>query len=127
MTDECGGLVLEKPFIAYGLLVQTWFPTLFSTSLPFPTVLRLVDLLILDGPIVLIRTCLAMFHLQSKRIHSAQTLDQVLQCLLKPPMDELLAPDHVVKVMAKMNVDEKKVESIKTRALSNLGNRRRVT
>ena len=66
-----------------------------------------------------------MMSILSKRVVAAQTKDEVLRQLLQPPFDELLAPEHVVRVTAKIAVSDRTLEAIKGKALTSLANQKR--
>lgn len=73
----------------------------------------------------MVRIALAMMSILSKRVVAAQTKDEVLRQLLQPPFDELLAPEHVVRVTAKIAVSDRTLEAIKGKALTSLANQKR--
>lgn len=53
------GLVYEPPLT--NIFTMQWFLTLFSTCLPRETLLRVWDLILLEGNEVLLRTALAIW------------------------------------------------------------------
>ncbi|KAG7575447.1 hypothetical protein FFLO_00266 [Filobasidium floriforme] len=110
---------------SYGALLVSWLPSIFASALPFPTVLRLMDLLILEGPLLLLRAALAILLVMSKRLISAESKEDILRLLLQPSADELVSPESLVKVMAKISLSDKVVEGLKTKALASLANQRR--
>ena len=112
-------------YSAFESLASQWYPSLFACILPFPTALRVVDLILLEGPSILVRIALAILSILSKRVIAAHTKDDVLQQLLQPPFDELLAPEYVVRVTAKIAVSERTLESMKGKALTSLANQKR--
>lgn len=119
--------LLRKGFdsASYGALLVSWLPSIFASALPFPTILRLMDLLILEGPLLLLRAALAILLVMSKRLISAKGKDDILRLLLQPSADELVSPESLVKVMAKISLSDKVVEGLKTKALASLANQRR--
>lgn len=84
-----------------------------------------MDLLILEGPLLLLRAALAILLVMSKRLISAKGKDDILRLLLQPSADELVSPENLVKVMAKISLSDKVVEGLKTKALASLANQRR--
>jgi hypothetical protein len=84
-----------------------------------------MDLLILEGPLLLLRAALAILLVMSKRLISAKSKDDILRNLLQPSADELVSPESLVKAMAKISLSDKVVEGLKTKALASLANQRR--
>jgi hypothetical protein len=84
-----------------------------------------MDLLILEGPLLLLRAALAILLVMSKRLISAKSKEDILRLLLQPSADELVSPESLVKVMAKISLSDKVVEGLKTKALASLANQRR--
>ena len=65
MMKDCEGMLLfagtsfEPPLT--NVFTMQWFLTLFSTCLPRDTVLRVWDLILLEGNEILLRTALAIW------------------------------------------------------------------
>ena len=57
--DPSTGIIIEPPLI--NVFTMQWFLTLFSNCLPKSTVLRIWDLIFLEGNQVLIRTALVIW------------------------------------------------------------------
>ena len=58
-SDPSTGIIYEPPLI--NVFTMQWFLTLFSNCLPKASVLRIWDLIFLEGNEVLIRTALAIW------------------------------------------------------------------
>lgn len=106
----------------YETVVRAWYSSLFAASLPFPTVLRLLDLIILEGPLFLLRASLAIFLLSSRRIQNMRDPESVMDCLLRPPADELYSSDNLVKMAGRIALTEKTIEGMRSRVLGSLAN-----
>lgn len=57
------------------VFTMQWFLTLFCTCLPIPSVLRVWDLILIEGGDVLLRTALALWDLLEHRIIDTRTAD----------------------------------------------------
>ncbi len=55
--------------IILSMYASTWFMTLFSYNLPFPCVTRIWDLFIWQGPIMLLRSALAILKIGESKYH----------------------------------------------------------
>lgn len=104
---------------------MSWYPSIFASALPFPTVLRLMDLVIVEGPTLLLRAALAVFMILSKRLVGSADKDVILRQLLQPSADELVGPESLVRTMAKISLSDKVVEGLKNKALASLANQKR--
>lgn len=58
---DCGLGILEPPLI--NVFTMQWFLTLFCTCLPINCVLRVWDLVLIEGSDILLRTALAIWGL----------------------------------------------------------------
>jgi hypothetical protein len=58
--ENASGCNYEPPLV--NVFTMQWFLTLFSTCLPQPTVLRVWDLVLLEGSEILLRTALALWE-----------------------------------------------------------------
>ncbi|XP_055618343.1 serine-rich adhesin for platelets isoform X2 [Toxorhynchites rutilus septentrionalis] len=57
------------------VFTMQWFLTLFCTCLPIPSVLRIWDLILIEGSDILLRTALAIWGLLEERILATKTAD----------------------------------------------------
>ncbi|XP_023029096.2 uncharacterized protein isoform X1 [Leptinotarsa decemlineata] len=71
------------------VFTMQWFLTLFCNCLPQPTVLRVWDLILLEGNEILLRTALAIWQVLAERILSARSADE-FYCIMGVLMRELL-------------------------------------
>lgn len=70
------------------------FLTLFCNCLPQPTVLRVWDLILLEGNEILLRTALAIWQLLAERILSVRSADE-FYCMMGALTRELLEDELV--------------------------------
>ncbi|CAG9773146.1 unnamed protein product [Ceutorhynchus assimilis] len=71
------------------VFTMQWFLTLFCNCLPQPTVLRVWDLIFLEGNAVLLRTALAIWQVLAQQILSVRTADE-FYCVMGALTRELL-------------------------------------
>ncbi|KAG5864512.1 hypothetical protein JTB14_001896 [Gonioctena quinquepunctata] len=71
------------------VFTMQWFLTLFCNCLPQPTVLRVWDLILLEGNEILLRTALAIWQVLAERILSARSADE-FYCIMGVLMRDLL-------------------------------------
>ncbi|KAL1495075.1 hypothetical protein ABEB36_010551 [Hypothenemus hampei] len=71
------------------VFTMQWFLTLFCNCLPQPTVLRVWDLIFLEGNEILLRTALAIWQVLGQRIVAARTADE-FYCVMGSLTSELL-------------------------------------
>ncbi|XP_030761772.1 LOW QUALITY PROTEIN: uncharacterized protein LOC115886662 [Sitophilus oryzae] len=71
------------------VFTMQWFLTLFCNCLPQPTVLRVWDLIFLEGNEILLRTALAIWQVLAQRILEVRTADE-FYCLMGVLTRELL-------------------------------------
>lgn len=84
-----------------------------------------MDLVIVEGPTLLLRAALAVFMILSKRLVGSADKDVILRQLLQPSADELVGPENLVRTMAKISLSDKVVEGLKNKALASLANQKR--
>ena len=84
-----------------------------------------MDILIVEGPLLLLRAALAILMVMSKRLASCNGKDAILRQLLQPSADDLVSPESLVKMMYKASLSDKVVEGLKNKALASLANQRR--
>lgn len=77
------------------MYASTWFMTLFSYNLPFPCVTRIWDLFIWQGPIMLLRTALAILKIGEKQL-IGQDFEVFLHNLKY--IQSTLSPSELIKV-----------------------------
>ncbi|XP_023310333.1 uncharacterized protein LOC108905130 [Anoplophora glabripennis] len=71
------------------VFTMQWFLTLFCNCLPQPTVLRVWDLILLEGNEILLRTALAIWQVLGERILTARSADE-FYCIMGVLTRELL-------------------------------------
>ncbi|XP_017786846.1 PREDICTED: uncharacterized protein LOC108569698 [Nicrophorus vespilloides] len=76
------------------VFTMQWFLTLFCNCLPQPTVLRVWDLILLEGNEVLLRTALAIWQVLAERILVVKSADE-FYCVMGVLMRELLEYDLI--------------------------------
>ncbi|XP_065163251.1 uncharacterized protein [Atheta coriaria] len=76
------------------VFTMQWFLTLFCNCLPQPTVLRVWDLILLEGNEILLRTSLAIWQVLADRIMTAKTADE-FYCVMGMLMREILEFDLI--------------------------------
>ncbi|BET03500.1 TBC [Nesidiocoris tenuis] len=92
------------------VFTMQWFLTLFSNCLPQNTVLRVWDLVFLEGDQVLLRTALAIWQALSDRMMSVRSADEfysIMAVLTREMMEfGLMEPNSLIKAIDNMNVPE---------------------
>jgi hypothetical protein len=84
---------LERHAISSLLYITPWFMTLFThISAPWCTVLRIWDVIALEGKSALFRFALALMHLHERELLAAEGVEKILPVLLKvnPDAEKLL-------------------------------------
>lgn len=84
---------LERHTISSLLYITPWFMTLFThISAPWCTVLRIWDVIALEGKSALFRFALALMHLLERELLAAEGVEKILPVLLKvnPDAEKLL-------------------------------------
>ncbi|XP_068899024.1 uncharacterized protein [Tenebrio molitor] len=82
-----GNTSYEPPLT--NVFTMQWFLTLFCNCLPQPTVLRVWDLILLEGNEILLRTALAIWQTLAERILSVRSADE-FYCIMGALTRELL-------------------------------------
>ncbi|CAH0555464.1 unnamed protein product [Brassicogethes aeneus] len=85
-----GNTSYEPPLT--NVFTMQWFLTLFCNCLPQPTVLRVWDLIMLEGNEVLLRTALAIWQTLAERIMTVRSADE-FYCIMGVLTRELLESD----------------------------------
>jgi hypothetical protein len=87
----------ELTFIAEHYLVK-WWSGMFIRTLPWPTVLRLLDAVIAEGPRYLMIASLAVLTISRDRLLALpRTRAAITDFLHKPPQDSLVLPDTFMR------------------------------
>jgi hypothetical protein len=92
--------VYEPPLT--NVLTMKWFLTLFSTCLPHKTVIRIWDLIFLEGDVVLLRTALAILDGLAYRIMAADRADRfysIMAVLTREMEFGLIDADNLIKTI----------------------------
>ncbi|RKP01753.1 hypothetical protein CXG81DRAFT_11624 [Caulochytrium protostelioides] len=80
------------------MFITQWFLTIFTTSLPWPSALRVWDMLLVDGPKAIFRIGLAVLMIGKRHlIKACPTNAEILPWILHVPTEHL-QPDAVVFV-----------------------------
>ncbi|XP_042908161.1 TBC1 domain family member 30-like isoform X2 [Parasteatoda tepidariorum] len=85
--DSCTGHIYEPPLT--NVFTMQWFLTLFTTCLPKDTVLRVWDLIFLEGNEVLLRAALAIWDGLADRIMAVESADE-FYCIMGVLTREIL-------------------------------------
>ncbi|KAI9197289.1 rab-GTPase-TBC domain-containing protein [Polychytrium aggregatum] len=94
------------------MYMTQWFLTLYTTVLPWPTVLRIWDMFYMQGVKVLFRTGLAIMRiLEPSLLKSPTTADLVTLLLHLPP--ERFGPDTIVEQSLKISIKSKSLEAMR--------------
>ncbi|XP_024083249.1 TBC1 domain family member 30-like isoform X2 [Cimex lectularius] len=92
------------------VFTMQWFLTLFSTCLPQSTVLRVWDLVFLEGDQILLRTALAIWDTLSERMMAVRSADEfysIMAVLTREMMEfGLMEPNNLIKVIDRMSTPE---------------------
>jgi hypothetical protein len=83
-----------------------WFLTLFSTCLPHSTVIRIWDLIFLEGNVVLLRTALAILDGLTDRIMDADRADKfysIMAVLTREMKFGLIDKDNLIKTIVNIS------------------------
>lgn len=109
---------LEHHTIASLLYITPWFMTLFThISAPWCTVLRIWDVIALEGKSALFRFALALLHLNERELLAADGVEKILPVLLKinPDAEQLLqfaaaSMPPVAELVAQIDAAEARVD-----------------
>ncbi|XP_073977008.1 TBC1 domain family member 30-like isoform X2 [Rhodnius prolixus] len=92
------------------VFTMQWFLTIFSNCLPQGTVLRVWDLMFLEGDQILLRTALAIWQNLSERMMSVRSADEFysIMAVLTREMLEfgLMESNNLIKAIDNMNIPE---------------------
>ncbi|KAF6197939.1 hypothetical protein GE061_007682 [Apolygus lucorum] len=92
------------------VFTMQWFLTLFSNCLPQNTVLRVWDLVFLEGDQILLRTALAIWQSLSDRMMSVRSADEfysIMAVLTREMMEfGLMEPNSLIKAIDNMLIPE---------------------
>ena len=141
LTEHMTGLSLENELLTQfdpplvDMYTLQWFVTLFTNCLPRKLVLRVWDLLLIEGDEILIRTALAIWELLGEKIRfidSAEDFCSILSVLVKElrELDDEQS-DHLVDNMLSMTafpfprLSELRAENRLDTADHNSGSRKR--
>ncbi|KAJ3119608.1 hypothetical protein HK098_005299 [Nowakowskiella sp. JEL0407] len=109
---------LEKNEVTPIMYTAPWFMTLFTSSLPWETVLRFWDMFMCDGIKAEIRVGLAILELSQDKILSLKNTGDILAFLLHVPAT-LLPPDLVIETAVKIKLKRAKVAELRVKAGKN--------
>ncbi|KZS19474.1 TBC1 domain family member 30 isoform X1 [Daphnia magna] len=103
-TGSSSSYCIEPPLT--NVFTMQWFLTLFATCLPKAAVLRVWDLIFLEGNDILLRTALAIWQTLAERILTVRTCDDFysIMAVLAREMLEfgLMEPNHLVQTIVSM-------------------------
>ncbi|EFX76613.1 hypothetical protein DAPPUDRAFT_106861 [Daphnia pulex] len=103
-TGSSSSYCIEPPLT--NVFTMQWFLTLFATCLPKAAVLRVWDLILLEGNDILLRTALAIWQTLAERILTVRTCDDFysIMAVLAREMLEfgLMEPNHLVQTIVSM-------------------------
>ncbi|KAK9500178.1 hypothetical protein O3M35_001488 [Rhynocoris fuscipes] len=92
------------------VFTMQWFLTIFSNCLPQATVLRVWDLMFLEGDQILLRTALAIWQSLSERMMSVRSADEfysIMAVLTREMMEfGLMEPNSLIKAIDNINIPE---------------------
>ncbi len=98
--------------------IRPWFTSLFARSLPYPTSIRIMDLVISTGTNFLLRVALGVLSLLSKRLMTFPNGKEMVGYLLDLPADAILSSESVVKAAMKVTVTDEQLKKSRARILS---------
>ena len=89
-----------------------WFMCCFIRSLPWPSVLRVLDMFLCEGVKVLFRVAIAIIcnTLNAKTLKSCTSQFETLPLLRRPPK-HILAPDFLIQEAVKTRIGDKDISS----------------
>lgn len=88
------------------MFISPWYRQLFIRCLPWPTALRVIDVVIAEGPRFLLVAALSILTLSRERIMAFNTKDEIVDYLANLPQDALLLPEHFMKACAEVKFRE---------------------
>lgn len=83
---------------------------MFVKTLPFQSVLRILDIYFVEQDIVFYRIALAIVKILEKTILTSDSLVIVMNTLSNLHSPEFEDPDYLIKVAYSFNIDEKKLK-----------------
>ncbi|KAJ1970532.1 hypothetical protein H4R34_006031, partial [Dimargaris verticillata] len=95
-----------------------WFISLYTTTLPWESVLRVWDWFYIKGPKILFRIGLAILDcLAPTLLTQCPTLGEILPCLLHIPPDEL-PPNVLMAAAGKVNITNHRIHQLTQRVIA---------
>ncbi|GAB6026124.1 hypothetical protein CHUAL_012325 [Chamberlinius hualienensis] len=102
--DSTSGTIYEPPLT--NVFTMQWFLTIFSNCLPKDSVLRVWDLMFLEGNEILLRTALAIWDGLASRIMTVESADEfysIMGVLTRETLEfGIMDANHLVKVVCIM-------------------------
>ena len=105
-------MLLKQHDVMPELFMTDWFMCAFARQLRWPCVLRLWDVLFLDGPIVLFKAAILIIHTQISINKNKQRLSDMMEIIEALKQTDkwdpaLHDPDEFIARMEKIKIDEK--------------------
>ena len=93
------------------LFSNSWFITIFINALPFQSVLRIIDIYLVEGDLAIYRLALAVVKILEKIIlPSESSLVVVMNAFSNLHTPEFQDSDYLIKTAYSFPIDEKKIQ-----------------
>lgn len=106
---------LKKHDIAPIVYITPWFMTLYTMSLPWPTVLRIWDMFYFDGVKSLFRVGLAILYINQPQILKMPSSTDIIPHLLHLP-PERFPPESIIKNALKFSIGKMTIAELEIKA-----------
>ena len=111
---------LKKLGIVPDFYATAWFLTFYILILPFNTVLRILDIFLLEGFKIIYRIGLAIFKLKEDEILKATCSDDILMFIKDFSSDCFQDEDLVIKTALKFKCSRKAIRKLEEKAKKDL-------
>ena len=97
--------------IAASMYATQWYPTLFSIALPFEFTIRIWDLFMVDGFVIIYRAALAILRLMQKDLIKVE-FEVIMDRLRNLSKYITITPDEFINVMMDTNITTKRLAKL---------------
>lgn len=111
---------LKKMGVLPDFYATAWFLTFYILILPFNTVLRIMDIFLLEGFKIIYRIGLAIFKLKEKKLMAASDSDEIIMELKEFQNQRFEDEDLVIKTALKFKCSRKGIKKLEEKALKTL-------
>ena len=83
---------------------------MFINVLPFQSVLRILDIYLVEGDIIMYRIALAIIKILEKTILTSESLVVIMNSFSNLHTAEFQDADYLIRIAYSFNIDEKKIK-----------------